>query len=52
MKKTVSHQPHIAKNAANGLPFYGIVWILVRQGPIMDWSFGHYYFGLFGDTFR
>ena len=36
MLKTVSDQPHIAKNVAYGLPFYGIVWILVRQGQFMD----------------
>ena len=36
MLKTVSDQPHTAKNAAYGLYFYGIVWILVRQGPFMD----------------
>ena len=34
MLKTVSYQPHRAKNVAYGLPFYGIVWILVRQGPL------------------
>ena len=51
MLKTVPDKPKIAKNAAYGLPFYGIVWILVRQGPFMDWEFGHNYLGLFGNTF-
>ena len=27
---------HIAKYLVYGLPFYCIVWILVRQGPFMD----------------
>ena len=36
MLKTVSDQPHIAKNVVYGLPFYGIVLILVRQGQFMD----------------
>ena len=36
MLKTVSDQPHIGKNEAHGLPVYGIVWILVSQGPFMD----------------
>ena len=35
MLNTVSDQPHIAENVAYGLPFYGIVWILVRQEPFM-----------------
>ena len=41
--KTVSDQPHIVKNAAYGLSFYGTVWILVRQGLFMDYEFGHDY---------
>ena len=36
MMKTVSDQPHIAKNVAYVLTSYGIVLILVRQGPFMD----------------
>ena len=36
MLKTVSDQPHRAKNMAYGLPFYGIIWSLVRRGPFMD----------------
>ena len=36
MLKKVSEQPHVAKNVAYELSFYGIVWILVRQGPFMD----------------
>ena len=36
MLKTVSDQPHIAKNVAYGLPCHGIVWILVRQGLCLD----------------
>ena len=51
MLKTMSDQPHIAKNVEYGLPFYGIVWILVRQGRFMDSEFGHDYLGLFGNTF-
>ena len=34
--KTKSDQLHIAKYVAYGLRFYGIVWILVRQGPFLD----------------
>ena len=34
--KTVPDQPDIAKDVAYGLPFYGIVWMLVRQGPFID----------------
>ena len=52
MLKTVSDQPHIAKNVAYGLPFYGPVWILVWQGPFLDQEFGHDFLGLFGNTFR
>ena len=51
MLKTVFDQPHIAKNVAYGLPFYGIAWILVRQGPFIDQEYGHNYLGLFGNTF-
>ena len=36
MLKTVSDQPHITKYVEYGLPFYGIVRILVRQGLFMD----------------
>ena len=49
--KTVSDQPHIVKNVAYGLPFYGIVWNLVRQGPFMDKEFGHDYLGQFGNWY-
>ena len=35
-----------------GLPFYGIVWILVKQRPFMDSEFGNEFLGLFGNTFR
>ena len=34
---------HIVKNVAYELSFYGIVWILVRQGLFMDYEFGHDY---------
>ena len=51
MLKTMSDQPHIAKNVEYGLPFYGIVWILVRQRRFMDSEFGHDYLGLIGNTF-
>ena len=51
MLKTVSDQPHIAKNVAYGLPFYGIVWILVRQGQFMDQEFEHGILDLFGNAF-
>ena len=34
--KTKSYQLHIAKYVAYGSRFYGIVWILVRQGPFLD----------------
>ena len=36
---------------AYGLPFYRIVWILVRQGPFMDQEFGNDYLGLFRNLF-
>ena len=39
--KTKSDQLHIAKYVAYGLRSYGIVWILVRQGPFLDQEFGH-----------
>ena len=35
-----------------GLPSYGIVWILVRQRPLMGQEFQNDFSGLFGNTFR
>ena len=35
-----------------GLPFYDIVWILVRQRPLMGQEFQNDFSGLFGNTFR
>ena len=52
MLKTVSDQPHIAKNVAYWLRYYGIAWILVRQGHILDQEFGHNFLLLLGNTFR
>ena len=51
MLKTVSDQPHIVYYVTYGLPFYGIVWILVRQRPFMDYEIGNDFLGLFGNTF-
>ena len=51
MLKTVFDQPHIAKNVAYGLYFYGIMWILISQGRFMVSEFGNDFFRSFRTYF-